>query len=233
MSHTRRPRGGRNLRQPRAGAPQQRKEGDLIIGTEPSAIGTLVERRSRYTMLLHLPRWTGWGTTATIKNGPPLAGHGAERSENAALAAEIGALPDHLRRSLTWDRGKELTRHAQLASTPDIGLLLRSPLAVAAPDQREHQRPAAAVLPQGHRPVPLVPTSSRPSLPPSITDPARASAGAHPLRSTNSSYPRLHKPVLRRPLELAQYTSAEFTTHLRNLDMRSSMGGRGQSLLTG
>jgi len=52
-------------------------EGDLIIGTNRSAIGTLVERSSRSTVLVHLPRLEGYGEQPVIKNGPPLAGYGA------------------------------------------------------------------------------------------------------------------------------------------------------------
>jgi IS30 family transposase len=88
-------------------------EGDLIIGLEKSAIGTLVERSSRYTMLLRLPRMDGFGTVPIIKNGPPLAGHGAEAVRDA-IVAQIGTLPQQLRRSLTWDQGGELAQHVQL-----------------------------------------------------------------------------------------------------------------------
>ena len=88
-------------------------EGDLIIGLDKSAIGTLVERSSRLTMLLHLPRMDGFGTTANVKNGPPLAGHGAEAVRDA-ITAQIGSLPDQLRRSLTWDQGSEMSQHVQL-----------------------------------------------------------------------------------------------------------------------
>ena len=88
-------------------------EGDLIIGLERSAIGTLVERSTRFTMLLHLPRAEGYGTIPRTKNGPALAGYGAIAMKDA-LAATMSNLPEQLRRSLTWDRGKELAQHAQL-----------------------------------------------------------------------------------------------------------------------
>jgi IS30 family transposase len=88
-------------------------EGDLIIGTDRSAIGTLVERTTRFTMLLHLPRMEGYGLQPRVKNGPAPAGYGAEAMKDA-IAARITAMPEQLRRSLTWDRGKELAQHAQL-----------------------------------------------------------------------------------------------------------------------
>lgn len=88
-------------------------EGDLILGLGSSAIGTLVERTTRFTMLLHLPRMEGHGKTKPIKNGPALAGHGAEAVRDA-IAGTIMYLPAHLRRSLTWDQGAEMAQHAQL-----------------------------------------------------------------------------------------------------------------------
>jgi IS30 family transposase len=87
-------------------------EGDLIIGLDSSAIGTLVERTTRFTMLLHLPRMDDHGGLRA-KNGPPLAGHGAEAVRDA-IASTIATLPEQLRRSLTWDQGAELAQHAQL-----------------------------------------------------------------------------------------------------------------------
>jgi IS30 family transposase len=95
-------------------------EGDLIIGLNRSAIGTLVERTSRFTMLLHLPRMEGFGGE-TVKNGPPLAGHGAEAVRDA-IVAHLGSMPEQLRRSLTWDQGAEMAQHVQL--TIDSGIVV-------------------------------------------------------------------------------------------------------------
>jgi len=88
-------------------------EGDMIIGLNSSAIGTLVERTTRFTMLLHLPPMAGHGPGARVKNGPALAGRGAKAVRNA-IAKKIQTLPKQLRRSLTWDQGAELAQHAQL-----------------------------------------------------------------------------------------------------------------------
>jgi IS30 family transposase len=87
-------------------------EGDLILGLDSSAIGTLVERTTRFTMLLHLPRMTAFGQPR-VKNGPALAGHGAEAVRDA-IASSIVTLPTQLRRSLTWDQGAEMAQHVQL-----------------------------------------------------------------------------------------------------------------------
>jgi IS30 family transposase len=71
-------------------------EGDLIMGAHNrSAIGTLVERTTRFLMLLHLPD-----------------GHSAEQVR-LAMTAKIATLPDTLKRSITWDQGKEMAQHAQ------------------------------------------------------------------------------------------------------------------------
>lgn len=72
-------------------------EGDLIVGPySRSAIGTLVERSTRFTMLLHLP---GGHTAAEVAE---------------AMIAEMSQLPEHLRRSITWDRGSELADYARI-----------------------------------------------------------------------------------------------------------------------
>ncbi len=88
-------------------------EGDLIIGLHSSAIGTLVERPTRYTLLLHLPPMPGHGRRVRAKNGPALAGHGAAAVRDA-IAGKIATLPEQLRKSLTWDQGAELAEHVRL-----------------------------------------------------------------------------------------------------------------------
>src|SRR5580693_728071 len=77
-------------------------EGDLIFGKKMTSIGTLVERHSRYVILLKLPN-----------------GHGAE-SVRTAMAKRILTLPAQLRRSITWDQGKEMAEHVQF--TIDTGV---------------------------------------------------------------------------------------------------------------
>lgn len=88
-------------------------EGDLIIGLHRSAIETLVKRTTRLTPLLHLPPMAGHGERPRTKNGPATAGHGAEAVRDAVTRA-IVMLPQKLRRSLAWDQGAEMARHAEL-----------------------------------------------------------------------------------------------------------------------
>jgi IS30 family transposase len=101
-------------------------EGDLIIGLNRSAIGTVVERSSRYTLLVHLPRLEGYGTIAPVKNGPALGGYGAIAMKDA-LATTMATMPAELLRSLTWDRGKELSAHAQFKVDTGIAVYFADP----------------------------------------------------------------------------------------------------------
>ncbi|HXZ74048.1 MAG TPA: IS30 family transposase [Streptosporangiaceae bacterium] len=84
-------------------------EGDLIIGTGGSAIGTLVERSTRFVLLLHLP-----------------AGHGAD-AVAAAMTTAMGTLPAQLRRSLTWDQGSEMAGHPQIAMATGMDIYFCDP----------------------------------------------------------------------------------------------------------
>jgi IS30 family transposase len=101
-------------------------EGDLIIGLGRSAIGTVVERSTRFTMLVHLPRMPGYGSGPRVNNGPALAGYGAEAMRDA-LASRFASMPEQLRRSLTWDRGKELAQHAQLTIATGLAIYFADP----------------------------------------------------------------------------------------------------------
>jgi IS30 family transposase len=101
-------------------------EGDLLIGLERSAVGTVVERTTRFTMLVHLPREEGWRHKCAVKNGPALAGYGAITMKNA-LTNTMTTLPAQLARSLTWDRGKELSAHAQFKVETGIPVFFADP----------------------------------------------------------------------------------------------------------
>jgi IS30 family transposase len=101
-------------------------EGDLIIGLDSPAIGTLVERTTRFTMLLHLPPMKGRGSSPRVKNGPALAGHGAEAARDAVTSA-LTMLPARLRRSLTWDQGAEMAAHARLRTETGLEIYFCDP----------------------------------------------------------------------------------------------------------
>lgn len=77
-------------------------EGDLVMGSRPSAVTTLVDRKTRYVRLVHLPD----GIKADVVR--------------TALTANFRGLPAEQRLSLTWDRGRELTEHQEL--TAELGL---------------------------------------------------------------------------------------------------------------
>jgi IS30 family transposase len=100
-------------------------EGDLIIGLESSAIGTIVERATRFTILLHLPRMKDHRLTRE-KNGPAWAGHGAE-AVRRAITISMQTLPCQLRKSLKWDQGAEMAQHAQLHSDTGMDIYFCEP----------------------------------------------------------------------------------------------------------
>lgn len=204
-------------------------EGDSIIGTGRSAIGTLVERKSRSTMLVHLPRRDGWGRALPVKNGPALSGYGAVAMD-AALAASLEQLPEQLRQTLTWVRGKELSGHAQF--TLDIGtkVFFADP---HSPWQRPTNENTNGLLrqyfPKGTdlsrwsaedlEAVALA-LNNRPRKIPRLEDPGK---------SLRDNYIRFNSPVLHRPIELAQYLSLTYTDRLAELGIAPSVGSRGDS----
>ena len=119
-------------------------EGDLLMGKRMHAMATLVERKTRFVMLVALPN-----------------GHAADVVADA-LAAKIVELPEQLRRSITWDQGKEMAAHAQFSVEDRCpGLLLRPAQSLAARQQREHQRSVAPVLPEALRDRALHPSRPR------------------------------------------------------------------------
>ena len=86
-------------------------EGDLILGSvaSGSAIGTLVERATGFTLLLHLP---GGHTAGTVAD---------------AMIAKVSELPEQLRRTLTWDQGIEMANHAQIADATGLDIYFCDP----------------------------------------------------------------------------------------------------------
>jgi transposase, IS30 family len=84
-------------------------EGDLVYGTRPSAVATLVDRATRYAIVVALPD-----------------GHKADAVARA-LIDQMGQLPAHLRRSLTWDRGLEMAHHATITATLSMPVFFCDP----------------------------------------------------------------------------------------------------------
>jgi len=97
-----------------------------LIGLERPVIGTVVERATRFTILVHLPREPGYRHKKTPKNGPAPAGC-ATIAMKDALAKSMSTLPEQLRRTLAWDRGKELSAHAQFTIATDIPVFFADP----------------------------------------------------------------------------------------------------------
>jgi hypothetical protein len=169
-------------------------EGDLMIGKGAhSAVGTLVERTSRFTMLVPLP-------------GPRTA-----EACRAAVAAAITGLPESLRKSLTWDQGTEMAQHRQF--TVDTGVTVY--FAHHIRDRRGSVEPmrtptvcSASTFPTASR---LQATRSRstPSPPYSTVGRDVHSAGEHRPRLSASSWTTL----LHRPFETSESMSRASPHH--------------------
>src|SRR5215510_6027652 len=110
-------------------------EGDLLRGSGNSHIATLVERHSRFVMLIKVPS----RDTAEVVG---------------ALSKHVRKLPATLRRSLTWDRGLEMAKHKEFTVATDVKVYFCDP---QSPWQRGHQRAVTTILPEKHRPDRLFP----------------------------------------------------------------------------
>ena len=109
-------------------------EGDLLMGKKKLSIATLVERKSRYVMLVRVP---GDTRAETVRK---------------ALAKQILKLPTELRRSLTWDQGKEMNEHLRFTIDTGVQVYFCDPSSPWQRGiQREHEGTPSSVLPQGER----------------------------------------------------------------------------------
>jgi IS30 family transposase len=156
-------------------------EGDLIIGQDgASAIGTIVERKTGFVLLLHLPD-----------------NHGALAVQEQ-IVTKMSDLPEILRLTLTWDQGREMANHAQIAVATDLDIYFCDP---HAPWQTAATRTptvcSASTSPRAPTCPCTAPATSTTSPPNSTTGPANASTGAPPPKpSTNYSPNRSTRPVL-------------------------------------
>ena len=121
-------------------------EGDLLAGGKNSYIATLVERHSRFVMLIKVPSKE---TEAVV----------------AALSQHVRKLPASLKRSLTWDRGLEMAKHKEFTVATNVQVYFCDPQSPwQRGTQRKHQSAPAAILPARHRPVWFFASAARPCL---------------------------------------------------------------------
>jgi len=118
------------------GATHSLTEGDLITGAQNrSAIGTLVDRTSRYVTLVHLP-----------------GGHSADEL-HLAMKQVITTLPAHAWLTLTWDQGSEMANHHHIATGFPEGIFFADPGSPWQRGSNENTVPAPPILPEGQRPL--------------------------------------------------------------------------------
>jgi hypothetical protein len=162
-------------------------EGDLIIGTKnQSAIGTLVERTSRHALLVHLhdDKSADSVTTGIIK--------------------ALRGLPEHMRLSLTWDRGMEMAEHARISTALHTPVFFCDP---ASPWQRGTDENTNGLLrqylPKGHRPLRSRPGGSAPHSKSPQQPTPKIPRWANPNRGFRCAICHHRCPALQRPLETA------------------------------
>ena len=115
-------------------------EGDMLSGSKNSHVATLVERKTRYLMLLKLP----------AKDASTVA---------AVLTRRVKTLPSHLKRSLTWDRGPEMAAHVKFTIATDVKVYFCDPQSPWQRGSNENTNGLlTAVLPSRHRPIDVHPT---------------------------------------------------------------------------
>jgi transposase, IS30 family len=201
-------------------------EGDLIIGLNRSAIGTVVERSTRFTMLLHLPRMPGYGSGPRVNNGPALAGYGAQAMRDV-LASRFVSMPEQLRRSLTWDRA----RNSPSSRLPPVW-----PIYFADPHspwQRGTNENTNGLLRQYFPKGTDLSRWSREEIEAIAgalnARPRKTLSWKTPPKPSTSSYCYSNKAVLPRPLEPGQYTSWAFTQRAKDSGLLPSMGTIGDA----
>src|SRR5262249_23454508 len=141
-----------------------------------------------------------------VKNGPALAGHGAEAVRDA-IASAITTLPEQLRRSLAWDQGAEMAQHAQLRIDTGLPIYFCDPHSPWQPGTNENTNgllrpPFPGTTSQKDTPSQTTAPgiSTRPP-PHSTAAPKNPSAGRHPPKPSTITYSQSRQVVLQRPLE--------------------------------
>lgn len=165
-----------------------------------------------------------------VKNGPPLAGHGAE-AVRTAVVYSMNELPRTLRQSLTWDQGAEMAQHARLRIESGLEIYFCDP---QSPWQRGSNENTSGILrlyfPNGTD-LSRHSTGELAAVAHAMNTRARKKRldGTHQSRCSISSSPNSPMLMLRRPTEYAQYVSIRYTVRLAEAGIEPSVGSVGDS----
>ena len=175
-------------------------------------------------MLIYLPREVGYGEIPWTKNGPALAGYGAVTMKNA-LANTMTTLPEHLRRSLTGDRGKELSAHAAFKVETGIPVFFADP---HSPWQRGSNENANGLLrqyfPKGKDLSRWNDEELQAVVDALNSRPRKTLEWKVPAEASTRTYSRSDKPVVRRSVGSGQFRSRRFVEELKHQGLTGSMG---------